>query len=71
MLLPHKITINKKLPNKITILRTWLFDPTQKKPMKQKEKQSLPLKEKPKQERRLIVNKLCERETALSVEEIV
>ena len=38
MLLPHKITVNKKLPNKITILRTWLFDPTQKKPMKQKEK---------------------------------
>ena len=38
MLLPHKITINKKLPNKIIILRTWLFDPAQKKPMKQKEK---------------------------------
>ena len=28
MLLPHKITINKKLPNKITILRPYLFDST-------------------------------------------
>ena len=39
--------------------------------MKQKEKQSLPLKEKPRRERRLIVKKLCERETVWSVEEIV
>ena len=28
MLLLHKITINKKLPNKITILRPYLFDST-------------------------------------------
>ena len=62
MLLPHKIIINKKLANKITILRIWLFDPTQKKPMKQKEKQSLPLKEKARRERQLRVKKLCVRE---------
>ena len=39
-----------------------LFDPTQKKPVKQKEKQNLPLKQKLRRERRLIVKKLCVRE---------